>query len=54
MHSASTTGELRAALAAASDARVGAFIHVVLPRMDAPRLLIALTEGISGTNRDRD
>jgi len=46
-----THGELRAALHAARSRDRGAFIRVVLPRDDAPRLLEVLAQGIAETNK---
>jgi indolepyruvate decarboxylase len=48
---ATTIGELRAALAHSAEHSDGPhFIEVVLPRLDAPRLLVELARGITGTN----
>ncbi|SMQ57666.1 thiamine pyrophosphate-binding protein [Agreia sp. VKM Ac-1783] len=49
--SASTSAELQTALSRARAADRGAFIRVVLPKYDAPRLLEVLARGISEVNK---
>ncbi|SMQ71164.1 indolepyruvate decarboxylase [Plantibacter sp. VKM Ac-1784] len=49
--SVSTPAELQAALSSTRTSDVGAFIRVVLPKYDAPRLLEVLARGISEVNK---
>ena len=46
-----TVGELRGALERARDPGSAAFLEVVLPARDAPRLLLELARGLSSTGR---